>query len=70
MSALSLSPGAAPVAMLADLPPVERAAIRCPRGWGASPRPARLGGEPEAREEALDMVMDLVLTQGRRPLAR
>ncbi|GAA0307241.1 hypothetical protein [Rhodovulum strictum] len=79
MSALSRSRGAAPVARLSELPPVERAAIRCLRGWGAGPATrARMrrnfaqvfGSSAQSNEEALDALMELVLTAGRRPLAR
>jgi len=65
MSALSRSRGTAPVARLTDLPPVERSAIRCLRGWGAGPEArARMrrnfaqvfGSRAEASEEALDIV--------------
>ncbi|MCO8146760.1 hypothetical protein NHN26_16235 [Rhodovulum tesquicola] len=79
MSALSRSRGAAPVACLSELPPVERAAIRCLRGWSAGPEArSRMrrnfvqvqGGGAPAHEEALDVLMELALTAGRRPLAR
>ncbi|SIO55947.1 hypothetical protein SAMN05444722_3549 [Rhodovulum sp. ES.010] len=79
MSAALRSRGAAPVAYLDALAPVERAAIRCLRGWTAGPAArARMrrnfahvfGPGAEAREEVLDALMELALTQGRRPIVR
>ncbi|ANB33829.1 hypothetical protein M2324_002468 [Rhodovulum sulfidophilum] len=72
------SRGAAPVATLDELPPLERAAIRCLRGWSDGPmtraRMRRnfgqiLGPRAEAQEELLDALTDLVRGGGRRPMA-
>lgn len=79
MSVLPRSRGAAPVAALDTLPPVERAAVRCLRGWTAGPAArarirrnfaAVFGASADTHEEALDALMELSLTSGRRPLAR
>ncbi|TCO74044.1 hypothetical protein [Rhodovulum euryhalinum] len=79
MSALSRTRGAAPVALLDELPPVERAAVRCLRGWtGGTAARVRMrrnfarvfGAAADVQQEALDVLMDLVLGAARRPLAR
>lgn len=79
MSALPRSRGAAPVAHLDALSPVERAAIRCLRGWTGGPwARARMrrnfaavfAASADTHAEALDALMDLALRAGRRPIAR
>ncbi|MBL3569970.1 hypothetical protein BV509_03175 [Rhodovulum sulfidophilum] len=77
MTAQIRNRGAAPVAHLCTLAPVERAAIRCLRGWRAGPAPrARIrrnlaqvfGPAAEMQEEILDLLMETALMQARRPL--
>jgi len=70
--------GAAPVGVLAEMPPVERAAVRCLREWQAGDGAraciqrdlARAFGADGGAEkaQALDDLMELVCAGARRPL--